>query len=131
MPFRKRAGIEDKDCWTSNQWKRCDALGATYPDLLVEGISVLDHFRKMYEWSVPLTSADQIGKPPPEMEPLDLSQAEVFSSVPKPNSQFSLLSTMQAMTLPELKAEMKAVPNVVDSDDGFSYEWYIDDQVQR
>lgn len=58
-----------------------ETFGYTYPDLQAE--HVLANFTKNYQWSTRTAGADEFGivKPPPDMEPLTLSNTQVYQGL--------------------------------------------------
>ena len=136
LPFRKQQGNEVTDCWTSNDWQSCHALGSTYPDLEYTGEEALKHLNYLYEWSVPLESRTGFGRPPQEMLPLDLSRSEFFGPniVGKEGSALSAkdhVKHMQAYSELGLERGSHLVKTMTASNDGYSKEWFVDDKVQR
>ncbi|MCJ1396693.1 hypothetical protein MMC18_009585 [Xylographa bjoerkii] len=82
-PFRntKKSPVEkETDYWTSLDCEKTEDFGYTYPDIKDEpnAPEMLARFKKRYEWSRRLRPDDKFGKPPLDMEPLDLSAAPVF-----------------------------------------------------
>jgi tyrosinase len=161
LPFVRPDG--PTEYWTSNQSVDTETFGYTYPD--IDGIksdpkAVQKRFKDLYSWARRLTNkADPNVKPPPEMEPIDLSALYFFEGVQgfkpldKPTTTFSAVAAMAANVAQaplnavaasaplDFAVKSKAVPDVVPAfvskpeveivEDKVSREWYIDDVVQR
>ena len=130
VPFRKYPLVSDpkKRFWTSDLARKTEDFGYEYADLYGKDQSVeqiRETFAKNYGWSRRLTPFQHFGKPPPEMEPLDLSEAQVFqyTSSAKSATQFRRLHP-RAEIQPMRQETLAAKPTV-------SHEWYIDDVVER
>ena len=139
LPFLKPKDDGPGKYWTSNLSKQCETFGYTYPDLGGKGKDVGTRFRNLYEWSVPITNSRKSGTVPKEMKPLNLSEAEVFPTQEGASdaTPIALLSLQTPQELPPVLEKRTA--ELVQSriaperrpDSGKSWEWYIDDEVQR
>ncbi|MCJ1400073.1 hypothetical protein MMC11_003276 [Xylographa trunciseda] len=130
LPFRKYPLVDDPKnrFWTSNLAQKTEKFGYTYADLYGKQQSVeqiRDTFAKNYSWSRRLIPFQPFGKPPPEMEPLNMSKAQVYqyTSSAKSADQFRHLHPRPEIqpVIQETLAERLKV----------SHEWYIDDVVER
>ena len=80
-PFYK----QDKTFWTSLDAEDTKALGYTYADVRKTSEETKKLFRHRHDWSIRPHIASQDWKPaaPTEMEPLDLSSAQVYVNHPE------------------------------------------------
>ena len=134
LPFRKLNEKNDPSvCWTSNDAKSTETFGYTYTELK-EGGDVWQRVNRLYEWSIPLTDAGKLGPIPPEMKYLDVDQSEFFANPAKaPVFKSSVLSSMQKITPQQVQAVLQPERHITTStsEPEFSWEWYIDDKVER
>lgn len=116
LPFRKDPLTTDKKSryWTSNQARDPEVLGYTYPDIADKKKSVdqlRTDFAAKYGWSRRLTPFQHFGQPPADMQPLDLSKAQVYqytSGVPSAG-RFATLAPV-AGALPRTQLFAKVAP---------------------
>ncbi|KAF5588390.1 tyrosinase precursor (monophenol monooxygenase) [Fusarium pseudocircinatum] len=85
-PFRKwpiKPAKEDR-YWTSDSARYTDRLGYTYAETADgnKGDQVRNEFTRKYGWSRRLLANEDIGVPPEDMMPLDVSKAQVFLGLP-------------------------------------------------
>ena len=131
-PFRVANDHNDLElCWDSNQSRLCETFGYSYPEI-ADGGDVLQTIKDMYEWSVNLTDAGDIGEIPPEMEPVDVTASEIWLEGAKGN----LLSTTHPGRKKGPKVEYFSQVSMKNlalppHESEFSREWYIDDEVER
>ncbi|MCJ1439065.1 hypothetical protein MMC27_008456 [Xylographa pallens] len=139
LPFRKYPLVknEKERFWTSNLAKKTEDFGYTYADLHGKNQSVeqiRDAFATNYGWSRRLTPFQHFGKPPPEMEPLDLSKAQVYqyTSSAKSANQFRHLHPRAEIQPPMQETDAQPMmQKILAAKPKVSYEWYIDDVVER
>lgn len=130
LPFRKSPLDTDKKkrFWNSDIAKEIDVLGYTYPDVSSKSVDqIRDKFAGNYGWSRRLTPFQHFGKPPTDMEPLDLSGAQVYqysSGAPSAKLFKHLTPSTEFAQAHLVKSSTSVEANV-------SHEWYIDDVVER
>ncbi|EWG47520.1 hypothetical protein FVEG_07596 [Fusarium verticillioides 7600] len=128
-PFRKwpiKPAKEDR-YWTSDSAKHTDTLGYTYAETAggKKGDQVRNEFTRKYGWSRRLLANEEIGVPPKDMMPLDVSKAQVFFGLPSDD-----LFTPLIPPPIQPRAEQKVLAASTSSTH-FSQEWYIDVVVER
>lgn len=114
LPFRKYPLTKDKKTryWTSNQARDPEVLGYTYPDIADKKKSVdqlRTDFAAKYGWSRRLTPFQHFGQPPADMQPLDLSKAQVYqytSGVPSASRLATLTPVVRELPRTQLLAKV-------------------------
>ena len=140
LPFFSPKGQDKNGFWTSKSARRTEAFGHTYPDVKGNPQATKENFRRLYSWSIRPQPEPQGWKPTPpkEMEPLDLSGAQVFKDHPEyvaptppihlaGQAKANLVSSM--MTVPQpleaIHLQKKSVTSAK------FREWFVDDTVER
>ncbi|KPM45160.1 hypothetical protein AK830_g1416 [Neonectria ditissima] len=132
LPFRKWPLVDDKAdrYWTPDRaWDTTD-FGYAYPETAggKTGDQVRDEFARRYGWSRRLDVNQEFGTAPEDMQPLKVSEAQVFqytSGVPSGDLLKDLTpSRLHSRTEQDVLAA--AAPS-----SKFSQEWYIDVVVER
>ncbi|KAF4334818.1 tyrosinase precursor (monophenol monooxygenase) [Fusarium beomiforme] len=131
-PFRKWPLTEDKAerYWTPDRaWDTAD-FGYVYPETAggKTGEQVRDEFARRYGWSRRLDVNQEFGAPPEDMQPLDVSKAQVFNykAGVSPGDILKPLIPPQSKKRSEQEVLSAAAPS-----SKFSQEWYIDVVVER
>ncbi|KXJ86569.1 hypothetical protein Micbo1qcDRAFT_208983 [Microdochium bolleyi] len=132
LPFRKWPKVDDPKSryWTPNRARDTKAFGYTYPDTAdgQSGEQIRDDFAQRYGWSRRLDVNQDFGPVPEDMQPLEVSKAQVFqytSGVPS-KDLFKHLSPPR----PSPKRVQAAAAATAPSSK-VSQEWYIDVVVER
>ncbi|KAF5681684.1 tyrosinase precursor (monophenol monooxygenase) [Fusarium circinatum] len=128
-PFRKwpiKPAKEDR-YWTSDSAKYTDAFGYTYSETAGgrKGDQVRNEFTRKYGWSRRLDVNEDIGVPPEDMQPLDVSKAQVFHGLPSKD----LFRPLIPPSIQPSKEQIFLAASTPSSE--FSQEWYIDVVVER
>lgn len=121
-PFYK----QDKTFWTSLDAEDTTVLGYTYADVKKSSEETKDSFRHRHSWSIRYqANSEDLGPTAPvEMEPLDLSGAQVFVNHPEylrpiPPSEKDLNHEVDDQQQSHETVEQKR------------REWFVDDVVER
>lgn len=150
LPFRKYPLATGKNrYWTSDQARDPEVFGYTYPDIADKSRTaeqLRTAFAAKYGWSRRLTPFQHFQPPPADMQPLDLSKAQVYqytSGVPSASRFRPLTAALKKEDLPrtqQLLSLSAAVPNLqgvpkaqapLVGNEKVSHEWYIDAIVER
>ncbi|CVL09423.1 related to tyrosinase precursor (monophenol monooxygenase) [Fusarium proliferatum] len=128
-PFRKwpiKPAKEDR-YWTSDSARYTETLGYIYAETAGgrKGDQVRNEFRRKYGWSRRLDVNEDIGVPPEDMLPLDVSKAQVFFGLPS-EDLFRPLIPPPIQPIKEQNVMAASTPS-----SKFSQEWYIDVVVER
>lgn len=132
LPFRKWPLVDNKAdrYWTPDRaWDTAD-FGYAYPETAggKTGDQVRDEFARRYGWSRRLDVNQEFGTPPDDMQPLEVSEAQVFryeSGVPSGD-------LLKNLTPPRLQSRSEQdVLAARTPSSKFSQEWYIDVIVER
>ncbi|KAF5983153.1 tyrosinase precursor (monophenol monooxygenase) [Fusarium bulbicola] len=123
-PFRKwpiKPAKEDR-YWTSDSAKYTDTFGYNYSETAGgrKGDQVRNEFTRKYGWSRRLDVNEDIGVPPEDMQPLDVSKAQVFLGLPS-EDLFRPLIPPSIRPSKEQNVLAASTPS-----SKFSQEWYID-----
>ena len=116
---------QDKSFWTSLDAEDTKALGYTYADVRKTSEETKKLFRHRHDWSIQTENdvKDWKPTPPTEMEPLDLSAAQVYVNHPE---------YVQPTPTPEIQYRQRADPTPEKSTTKSKRrEWFIDDVVER
>lgn len=127
LPFRTTNSNDPKTFWTSEQSKTTEAFGYNYPDVVGTGQKVISEFRRKYLWSVPLNFGTDTSKPPEDMEPLDFTLSEFCVDYGTSKEVEELKISTDLLQRIEKQEDTANIPD----DSEFSYEWFVDDRVQR
>ena len=144
LPFRTSKDASGEKFYNSMDVKECDRFGYTYDDLSGKPPDqIRKDFREKYLWSFREHEADPIGEPPKEMQPFDLSKAQVYQYGAVGRPAF-LKDGMLGVTLPIKESLVQAAENYAEAlqapssitDAGEpkpdkAVDWYVDDVVER
>jgi hypothetical protein len=134
LPFRTTDSDDPTTFWNSDQSRTSDAFGYTYPDVVGTGQKVKDEFGRKYIWSVPLKNALEKVKAPEDMKPLDFTKSEFCTDFKAPAiaSQAPPAALVQRLAImTETKSVQLQVAKDKFTEDAYSYEWFVDDRVER
>ena len=146
-PFYK----QDKTFWTSLDAEDTETLGYTYPDVQTTSEETKELFRHRHAWSIRPQQDSEDWRPiaPTEMEPIDLSSAQVYVNHPeylRPSPPPEVKPTNEANPKPKRSDATKTTgnsqPEVLRSNPNHQAsslkttkpkrrEWFVDDVVER
>ena len=131
-PFYKTANT----FWTSLDAEDTQVFGYRYADVKKTPEETKESFRHRHTWSIrPQQSIPEwMPDAPPEMEPLDLSGAQVYVNHPeylKPTPPPKAENPRKANQMPEKSGITKVVGENRETIVSKRREWFVDDTVER
>lgn len=140
LPFFPPNWQDDNGFWSSNPARHTKSFGYTYSDVKGNPQATKANFRTLYFWLLRLQPKCKDWRPttPPQMEPLDLSKAQVYKDHPEyvaPTPPVHINKQATASIVPDMQIvpqplNIASLQRIITPARKYR-EWFVDDGVER